>query len=108
MKCEEWAKEESFSPKTEPDEKGTYRGWELCGYWGREETGEFTIIATSKKIPGETLGIRANFALAGDPIESLNADGEWDSHGRQVADYRHDPWWAIEAEIDEFMDFEDR
>lgn len=54
---------------------------------------------------GDKYGIRADFSQAIDNIEILDADGEWQSSQYQVADYRHRPYDALRAQIEESIRF---
>ncbi len=48
---------------------------------------------------GEVYAIAANWAQAASPVLSYSIDGEWESTGHQVADYRHDPYAALRAHL---------
>ena len=54
--------------------------------------------------PGETYGVAANWAEASAPVYVYGPDG-WgtDSHGRQVADFCHQPVAAMESELAEAL-----
>jgi hypothetical protein len=54
--------------------------------------------------PSEIYAVAANWAQASAPVWTYGLDG-WtmDSHGRQVADFRHDSREALESEIREAM-----
>ena len=48
---------------------------------------------------GEKMGVSADFGQASDQVSVLDADGNWISSGKQVADYRHDPIAAMREQI---------
>ena len=61
----------------------------------------------SKTVEGVKIAVRADWSQASCPVESLDADGEWNTTGKQVADFKHDGEDALQYEIDEFLNFED-
>lgn len=74
--------------------------------WEYKNPTKGTIFATSENFPGKLLGIQANFDDASNPIYVWDSHEGWTHSGKQVADYQHKPWLAIEAEIDRFLDEE--
>lgn len=71
--------------------------------WEYKNPTKGTIFATSENFPGKLLGIQGDFTDASNPIYVWDSHEGWVPNGRQVADYQHKPWLAIEAEISRFM-----
>jgi len=53
--------------------------------------------------PSEIYAVAADWAQASCPVYVLSGDGEWvlESHGRQVADFRHNCRAALRSELEE-------
>jgi hypothetical protein len=56
-----------------------------------------------KKVEGIEIAVRADWSQASCNIESLDAEGEWQSTKWQVADFGHDGEAALQSEIEEFL-----
>jgi hypothetical protein len=63
-----------------------------------------TGLAVEPWNTGEVYAVAANWAQAASPVMVYGRNGwECDGHGRQVADFRHDPKEALESEIRKAM-----
>ena len=57
------------------------------------------------KYYGDRYGVRGDFSQASDNIEILDADENWTSSQYQVADFRHNAYNALRAQIEESVSF---
>jgi len=58
------------------------------------------ITELTTKIWGDIYGVRADWAQASSPVQSLGEDG-WHNTGRQVADFRHSDAAALRWVLEE-------